>query len=87
MQIAVEIELEQRGRLVGRAGGLGALGFGKTQRAQVQRADERVEKAHRIFRADVLFERFGKQKALGTIQTAAMVHACQTVVAAGHSKR
>jgi len=46
-----------------------------TQRVQIEGADERVEEADGVFRPDVIFQPFGKQQCLGTIQTSAMIHA------------
>jgi hypothetical protein len=43
---------------------------------QIEGGDEGVEEAHRIFGGDVIFQPFGKEQRLRTIQTSPMVHAC-----------
>ena len=43
MEIAVEIEFEQRGGIVRRAAGVGATGFGKAERVQIERSDEGIQ--------------------------------------------
>ena len=75
MQITVEVKFEQPRRAVRRTPGVGTTGPGKTQRVQIEGADERVEEADGVFRPDVIFQPFGKQQCLGTIQTSAMIHA------------
>lgn len=76
MQIAVEVKLEQRCRIIRRTTGVGAAGLGKSQRVEIERTDEGVEKTDGIFGGDVILQPFGKQQRLGAIQSGAMIHAC-----------
>jgi hypothetical protein len=76
MQIAVEIQFEQRRRIVGRTARGRALGLGKTQRVQIQRPDEGVQEAHGVFGGDVILQPFGEEQRLGAVQSGAMIHAC-----------
>jgi len=50
MQVTVEVELEQRGRSVGRTARVGADGSGEAQRVQFQRGDEGGRGSARGFR-------------------------------------
>ena len=65
MEVAVEIEFEQHGRIVRRGAGGGAAGFGELQLGQIERGDEGVEKADGIFGGDVVFQPFGEEQGLG----------------------
>ena len=56
MEIAVEIEFEQRGRIVGRAAGGGAAGFGEAEGVQIKRSDEGIEEAHGIIGGHVILQ-------------------------------
>ena len=82
VQIAVEIEFEQHRRVISWTAGGGAAGFGETQCGHVQRSDEGIEEAHRVVGAEVILQPFGEQQGLGTIQSGAMIHACQTLAKA-----
>ncbi len=75
MQIAVEVKLEQHRRSVRRPPGVGTTRLGETQRMQIQRRDEGIQKTHRVFSGDVILQPFRKQQRLGTVQTKTMVHA------------
>ena len=63
-------------RIIGRRARASGAGFGKTQDVQILLGDERVEEAHEIFQADVIFQPFGEEQRWETIQAGAMVHAC-----------
>jgi hypothetical protein len=76
MQITVEIEFKQDGRIIRRTARRGALRPEETQCVQIERTDEGIEESHRIFRGHVIFERFGQEQGLTPIQAGAVVHAC-----------
>jgi len=65
MQITVEVKLEQGGRVVRRTAGVGAAGFAKLERVQIEAGDERRREAHRVFRGDIIFQAFGKEQGFG----------------------
>jgi hypothetical protein len=50
-------------------------GLGKTERVQIQRADEGVQETRGVFGGDVILQPFGKEQGLGTVQAGAMIHA------------
>ena len=58
------------------------MGFVKTQRVQIQRADEGVQEAHGVFGGDVILQTFRKEQRLGAVQSGAMFHACHRRTAA-----
>ena len=76
VQITIEIQFEQRRRVVRRPAGIGTPGLGETQRVQVQRADEGIQETHGIIGRDVILQRLGEQNSLGAIDSATVVHAC-----------
>ena len=75
MQITVEVKFEQHRRVVGRTACVGTASLVKTQRVQIQRADEGVEETHGIFSGNVILQPFRKEQRLRAIQTRAMFHA------------
>ena len=76
MQVTVEIELEQGGRIVGWPARVGTAGFGEAQGVQIEAGDEGVQEAHGVFGGDVILQPFGKEQRLGPVQSALMIHAC-----------
>ncbi len=79
MQITVQIELEQRRRVIRWPACGGHLRPGKTQRLQVQVGDEGVQEAHGVFGGDIILQPFGEHQGLGPVQSTSMFHACQTL--------
>ena len=62
----------------GRLGGwqfYSKAGLGKTERVQIQRADEGVQETRGVFGGDVILQPFGKEQGLGPVQAGAMIHA------------
>jgi hypothetical protein len=47
----------------------------KTERVQIQRADEGVQETRGVFGGDVILQPFGKEQGLGPVQAGAMIHA------------
>lgn len=75
MEIAIEIEFEQRGGIIRRAADVGATGFGKAERVQIERSDEGIQETHGIGGGDIIVERFREEQRLGAIQASTMIHA------------
>jgi hypothetical protein len=53
MQISIEVEFEQVGRIIRRPARVRAQGLGETQRVQILRPDEGIQEAHRVFGSDI----------------------------------
>ena len=51
------------------------MGFGKSQRAQIEQANERFKEADGGFSGDTIFQPFREKQRLEAIQTNAMIHA------------
>lgn len=75
MEIAVEIELEQRGGIVRRPACVSTTRPGKAEREEIERGDEGIEETDGIIGRNVIVERFGKEQRLGAIDAGAMIHA------------
>ena len=67
VQVAVEVELEQRGRMIAGAAGVGGRGTVEAQLSEVQLVHEGVGHAHRVVLAHVVVHAFGQQEALASV--------------------
>ena len=64
MQITIEIQLQEKGRVVGRSARVGALSLGEPKGFEVQVRDEGIEETDGVFGGDVILQPFGKQERL-----------------------
>ena len=64
IEIAVDVELEQRRGMVGRPAGLGRIDAREPQIAEVERIHEHIDRANRIALVDEVIEAFGQQRRL-----------------------
>lgn len=80
VQVAVNVKLEQVGGRVTGPSAAPRIGLGEPEAggAQVQPGDEGVEEAHRVVRADIVFDRHREQLGLRTIRTGDEVHGAVT---------
>src|ERR1019366_2370841 len=69
IQVAINVELEKRGRII--SGAACSLRFNafKPERASIKLIDENINYAHRIVLGDIIVQQFGKQRTLGSVFT------------------
>ncbi|KRG64284.1 hypothetical protein ABB26_08930 [Stenotrophomonas humi] len=67
IEIAVYVDLEQGGRMVGRPPARDAIDSLKAQLAQIECFGESIDNTHGVFFVNVIFPPIREQKALGTI--------------------
>ena len=64
IEVAIQVQLEQIGRIIGRAPGVLGLSPGKAQPPDLNAIDPQVDDAHQMIVSDQLIERHRKQAAL-----------------------
>ena len=67
VEVAVDVNLEQRGRVIRRPTTCRAIGGLEAQRAQVEGLDECIDDPHRVVLVDVVLQPIREQKPLGSI--------------------
>ena len=67
IEIAVDVELEQRCGMVGRSASVGRIDAREPQIAKIQRVDENIDRANWIALVDEVIEAFGQQRRLPPI--------------------
>src|SRR5437762_1835435 len=75
VEITVEIEPQQISRIIRRSPRLLELRVGKTSFAQIKLPHKGIDKAHWIFRRDVIIQDLGQEQRLSPITASNIVHA------------
>jgi len=74
VQVAVDVKLQQIGRVVARPPSSLRIDADKASRGQIQSIDEGFDKSHGILRADVIIEGFREQQCLGSVVASDVRH-------------
>ncbi len=77
VQVAIDVELQQHCRMIGRASRRRRCHTVEAERTQVQIIDEDIDHTHRVLLGHIVVETFGKQRrlpAVATLNEAAQFH-------------
>src|SRR6185436_18340575 len=86
IQVAIDIQLQQIRRVVGRASRSTGLGAQEAQLLKIQTIHKHIDEPNRSVSENVVLQAGGKQLALGSVRTLAIAHVDRTRRHKGRSK-
>src|SRR3990170_551860 len=75
VEVAIDVELEQVGGVVGWAAGLLEHGVAEAQASQIEGVDEGVQETHKVILGDVIIEDVGEEGNLAALLALDVLHA------------
>lgn len=86
VQVAIDVELQQHGRMIGRAPRHRRCEALEAQRPKIQVVDEDIDHPHRVLLGYIVVQTFGEQRRLPSVATlneAAQIHLLATTLTSG----